>query len=357
MAKIQHISSCKELDLYLSKINTDQYSFIGYMWHEYGWFPFYFNELFSEFFQRNTNPIIATCFPGHEFFYEDKVDELIVLDTFIDTSNAYLESKETELLKKNMSNIKDKGIAFWKTIRNFNEDEFESILNKYQFKNILYPIGKTKTWDYIMFPNPKIEYKYASGEIGDLILPNSCEYGKYDGKGKWTYSWDESKHTPRNISRIIKGDYDVIFVKNSWKTRTSEDKPGFGHLDKNLFERICEYYISNKRRLLVIDDLVEYDIKDNEFVSKITMKGFLDVKKLLQIIYHSNTFITAATGFADLSLYYCPDTNLVLLDDMQKKLSWAEHVLQKSNKSVISINSSPFNEAEFLKLTTHLKLG
>jgi|TARA_R110001592_G_scaffold54783_2_gene167819 hypothetical protein len=357
MANIQHISSCKDLDLYLSKLDTTQYNFIGYIWHEYGWFPFYFNELFSEFFQKKQGPTVATCLPGHEFFYEDKVDELLVLDNFVNTTNAYVDSKETDLLKNNSSKIKDKGIAFWLTVRNFDENEFDAVLHKYQFRNILYPIGKTKTWDHVMFPNPQIKYQYASGEVGNLILPDNCKYGRYHKNNKWTYAWDESKHYHRHIDRIIDGNYDVIFVKNSWKTRTSDNKPSFGHLDQNLFESICDHYIEKKRRLFVIDDLVEYNIKDNDYVSKITMKGFLDVKKLLQIIYHANTFITAATGFADLSLYYCPNTNLILLDDMQRKLSWAEHVLEKFNKSVISINSSPFDEAEFLKLTTHLKLG
>ena len=51
MANIIHISSIKELDNYLSTQDTQNHNFVGYMWHEYGWFPFYFNELFSEFFE------------------------------------------------------------------------------------------------------------------------------------------------------------------------------------------------------------------------------------------------------------------------------------------------------------------
>lgn len=351
---IKHISSLVELDNYLLSQDTKNCNFIGYIWHEYGWFPFYFNELFFEFFNKVKGKVIGTCLPGHEFFYEDKVDELIVLDNFIDTKRAYQNSKETELLKHNCSSIKDKGIAFWLTIRNFNEDKFEQVIKGYQFKNILYPIGKTKTWDYKMFPNPQIPYIYASGEIGELYLPTNCRYGNYLGSRRWSYSWDESKHSYKNISRIINGKYDVIFVKNSWKTKTSKGEPGFGHLDKNLFEKICDYYISKKRKLIVIDDLIEYKIKDNPYVSKLTMKGFLDVKKLLQVIYYSTNFITAATGFADLSLYYCPNTNLILLDDMQKKLRWAQYILGKSNKKAISISSHPFNENEFSKLTKYL---
>ena len=353
---IKHISSLVELDNYLSTRNTQNYNFVGYMWHEYGWFPFYFNELFSEFFEKKQGLTIGTCLPGHEFFYEDKVDELLVLDNFVNTENAYVNSQETDLFKSNLARIKDKGIAFWLTVRNFDEKEFESTLNKYKFKSILYPIGDTKTWDCGMFPNPKTEYQYASGEVGNLILPNNCKYGNYQGNKKWTYSWDESKHYHRHIDRVIDGEYDVIFVKNSWKTRKSNNEPGFGHLNQNLFESICNYYIQNKRKLLVIDDLVEYDIEDNEYVSKITMKGFLDVKKLLQIVYHANTFITAATGFADLSLYYCQNTNLILLDDMQKKIGWSTYILNKNNKTVISIDSDSFNKNEFLKLTTYLNL-
>ena len=142
---IKHISSLVELDNYLSTRNTQNYNFVGYMWHEYGWFPFYFNELFSEFFEKKQGLTIGTCLPGHEFFYEDKVDELLVLDNFVNTENAYVNSQETDLFKSNLARIKDKGIAFWLTVRNFDEKEFESTLNKYKFKSILYPIGDTKT--------------------------------------------------------------------------------------------------------------------------------------------------------------------------------------------------------------------
>ena len=82
---IKYISTLKELDSYLSTQDTANCNFVGYMWHEYGWFPFYFNELFFDFFNKIEGKIIGTCLPGHEFFYEDKVDELIVLDNFIDT--------------------------------------------------------------------------------------------------------------------------------------------------------------------------------------------------------------------------------------------------------------------------------
>ena len=93
------VNSLNNLDIYLSsKSNLNHYSFIAYIWHEYGFFPIYFNELFNEFFDDSKNDlIIATCFPGHEFFYEGKVDELIILENFIDTQRAYQNSKKTKL--------------------------------------------------------------------------------------------------------------------------------------------------------------------------------------------------------------------------------------------------------------------
>ena len=53
------------------------------------------------------------------------------------------------------------------------------------------------------------------------------------------------------FNTVIDGEYDVIFVKNSWKTRKSNNEPGFGHLNQNLFESICNYYIQNKRKLAI----------------------------------------------------------------------------------------------------------
>ena len=193
--KVIHISSLEELDNYLSTQDTENCNFVGYVWHEYGFFPIFFNDLFKEFFDTIKGKVIGTCFPGHEIFYEDKVDELIVLDGFIDTTKTYVNNKESELLKENFSKIKDKGIAFWYTLRNFDEDKYDSVLNKYKFKYTLFPIGRTTTWDnglYLLSPGFK-SYKYAGGERDYWFDPTLSHMNRHGYTGWNLENWTKDR--------------------------------------------------------------------------------------------------------------------------------------------------------------------
>lgn len=360
---IKHISSISELDNYLSTQDTENCNFVGYFWHEYGWLPHFFNELFEDFFNKIKGKTIGVCFLGHEIFYEDKVDELIVLNGFTDTSRAYVNNQESDLLKQNFYKIKDKGIAFWNTVKCFDEDKFDEIISKYDFKNTLHSIGRTTTWEYGLYPNATKPYIYASGEIGDLYIPTNCTYGA-GGRNNWSWRWDLSKVPEKKFDRLIEDDYDIIFVKNSWKTRKNENvfvgkgdegTPGFGYLNHKLFINICNEYIKNKRKLVIVDDLVKYEYPDNPYLISFNMKKFFDVKKFINLVSHCNLMIGAATGITDLSLYYCPSTNFILLDDMQKKLSWFEEVTKKYNKKAIAVSCQDYDETEWVRTRNFIK--
>jgi hypothetical protein len=367
MANIYHISSLNELDSYLSNQKTNECNLIGYFWHEYGWLPVFMNEMFSEFFQKVTGKCIGLCFQGHELFYEDKVDDLVVLDGFIDTTKAYSNNRESDLLRKNFSLNKDKGIAFWYTIRNFDEDAFDSVISKYDFKNTLHSIGKTTTWDYGLYPNASKPYVYASGEMGDFPIPTDCRYGS-KVKGKYQWQWQEDKIPNKSFDRYVDGEYDAIFVKNTWKTRSSnkgdsnnyfvgdgkQGNPGYGYLNHQLFINICNKYIEKKRKLVIIHDLVKYDHPESEYLIDLDMVGFLDVKKYISYISHANIFISAATGQADMALYYCPDKYYVLLDDMQGKLPYYNNISKKYNKETISVKCKNYSGNEWDKLNNFI---
>ena len=106
------IKSVEEIKSILDSITTEDYSLVNYVWTEYGFHPVFFNELFKDFFKEAKGPKIGFCFPGHEIFYEKYVDILVTLEGFVDTSKAYKDNKETELLLNNLKLYQIKELLF-----------------------------------------------------------------------------------------------------------------------------------------------------------------------------------------------------------------------------------------------------
>tara|TARA_Y100000592_G_C5435224_1_gene300380 strand:- start:28 stop:1113 length:1086 start_codon:yes stop_codon:yes gene_type:complete len=351
----KHVSSLIELDNYLSTQDTKNCNFVGYIWHEYGFLPIFFNDLFKEFFDTIDGKTIGTCFPGHEIFYEDKVDELIVLDGFIDTRKTYVDNKESDLLLENFSKIKDKGIAFWYTLRNFDEDDYDSVLSKYEFKNTLFPIGRTVTWDkglYLLSSNFN-GYKYAGGERDYWFNPTLSHMNRHGHTGWNLENWKKD----REFEKIEDGEYSVIFVKNTWKTRKgngcvgdgTEGEAGYGFLDFNLFEKIVQHYIDNKRKLVIVNDLVKFPMVKSPYIVEFDMIGHFDVKRYLSLIHHSKIFMSSSTAPMDLATYYC-DTNYVVFDDsLNRNIRFFSKIAQLRNKKSISVESHSAVEWENLR--------
>jgi hypothetical protein len=324
------------------------------MWHEYGFFPIFFNDIFKEFFDNIRGKTIGTCFPGHEIFYEDKVDELIVLDGFIDTTKTYVNNKESELLKENFRKLTDKGIAFWYTIRNFDEDEYDSVVNRYKFKNILFPIGRTVTWDvglYLMGHHNG--YKYATGEKDYWFNPKLGYMNVHRHTGWNLSNWKKD----RNFDKIEDGEYSVIFVKNTWKTRKGSSNvgdgtggnPGYGFLDFNLFDKIVQHYIDNKRKLVIVNDLVKFPIVKSPYITEFDMIGYFDVKRYLSLVHHSKIFMSSSTAPMDLATYYC-DTNYVVFDDSKNRnIRFFSKIANIRNKQAISVESHDSSDWDKLK--------
>ena len=311
------IKSIDEISSILDTINTEEYSLVNYIWTEYGFWPIYFNELFNDFF-KDTDKKIGFCFSGHEVFYEKYVDILVTLDGFVDSRRAYKNNEETELLLNNFKKISDRGIAFWYTLRNFDEDLYEDAFSGYVFKNILYPIGKDLHWKLGWPPGPG--YKYAEGEDGTWYTPAIDWYT--NGMQSWNInSWDKSFNKGKGVDLE---NYNTFFVKNTWKTRkyssnniqdflvSKSDNYDFGSVDFEVYSKVVNFHIENKKNLLIINDLVKFPVVDNEYITYLDMEGFLDVRLLLTVIDESDTFIHTGTSPGDLATYYCNADQVVI---------------------------------------------
>jgi len=338
------IKSVDEIKGILDTINTEEYSLVNYVWTEYGFYPTYFNELFREFFEDVKGPILGFCFPGQEIFYEGKVDILVSLEGFLDTTKAYSDNQETELLLNNFKTIDDRGVAFWFTVRNFDEDAYEDAFSGYTFRNIVYPIGKRLPWELGWPPGPG--HQYADGEDGPWRFP-SCKYYIDKVQSYDLNLWDNS--FKRGESLDI-GEYNTFFVKNSFKTRnygsaniddylvgkdgTSGDL-GFGSVEFDFYAKVIDFHIKNKKNIVVIHDLVRFPEIESEYVHYIDMRGNLDVRSLLTIVDDSNNFINTGTSPGDLAAYNCK-TNQVIIGDqiIQNRTQFADLILGRSDRKV-----------------------
>lgn len=342
--KYLSIKSVGEIKGILNTINTEEYSLVNYVWTEYGFYPTFFNELFVDFFKEVKGPKIAFCFPGQEIFYEQYVDILVTLEGFIDTTKAYKDSQETELLLNNFETISDRGIAFWYTLRNFDEDAYEEVFSGYEFRNILYPIGKDLHWKLGWPPGPG--HKYAEGVDGTWYFP-SC---KYYEQGVQAYDFDLWNPDFKRTDGLGIENYNTFFVKNSWKTRnygstnindylvgkdgTSGDL-GFGSIEFDIYAKVVDFHIKNKINLVVINDLVKFPVVDSQYIHYLDMTGFLDVRLLLTVIDDSKNFINTGTSPGDLSAYYCQTNQVIVGDDrIQNRTQFCDSILGKRDRKV-----------------------
>lgn len=339
------VNSIENLNDLLSSIDTEKFNLINYVWIEYGFYPIIFNDLFKSFYKDTLGKKIGICFPGHEVFYEPHVDILVTLENFIDTSRAYYNNQETELLIKNFTNESDRGVAFWFTVRNFDEDLYQQVIDKFKFRNIIFPIGKKTAWENDLFIL-KPGFNYGSGIDGSWSIPNNKWFST--GTLGWEIdSWNQDfeKKTKFNIRK-----YNCFFVKNSWKSRNYssrniEDflvgqngisgKKGWGFVEYDFFLDVVNYHINNKMDLVIINDLSAFPIIENNYIHYLDMVNFFDTKLFLTTIENSETFISTSTSPIDLAAYYC-NTNLVLINDKQNKNSFVNEIQKMKNKESIS---------------------
>lgn len=339
------VNSIEKLNDYLSSIDTHNLNLINYVWIEYGFYPIIFNDLFKSFYEDTIGKKIGVCFSGHEIFYEPHVDILVTLKGFIDTSKAYSNNVETELLINNFRNESDRGVAFWFTVRNFDEDLYEKTINNFKFRNIIYPIGKKVAWDNNLFIlNPG--YRYGSGEDGIWFLPNN----KWNSNNTLGWELNSWNFYFEKIKKFNLQKYNTFFVKNSWKSRNYSSnnlsdflvgdngvsgKKGWGFVDHNFFLEVVNFHINNKMDLVIINDLSSFPKVSSQYIHYLNMSNYFDTKLFLTTIEESENFISTSTSPIDLAAYYC-NTNLVLVNDKQNKNVFVNQIQRIKNKNSIS---------------------
>ena len=326
----EYVTNLNELDILLNNFHMshENIAIMCYMWKEYGFLPTIFNDYYRDFYEDvilNKCYFIGLCFEGHEIFYKNKVDTLIVLKGFIDTSKAYENNKETNLFLTNLSLIQDRGIAFLNTILNFDHVGCENIIKKYKWSGIIYPT-LFDGWYHSAVPYINSQFEFAKG-FGKTYKWSEGKHIK-----KW-FSWnldlcDEFKHTFK-VDRLYNEEYDVLICKNSWKTRNfrsnnindftgiKESTREVGFISNSYVTNLCNEYIKNEKILVVVNDLLEFNLPISDYIKVVNMKHYLDVEMYISLMYYANNAYVPPTAALDLALYFC-NVNLTIISQTDK---------------------------------------
>ena len=233
------------------------------------------------------------------------------------------------------------------------------MIKSYKFKSIIYP-NLFGSWYKGFVCTQKSKSIFAIGNGKNYMWG----YDNYSSPETY-FSWnlDLWKNTKISFERVIEGKYNCIFCKNSWKNRDFRNrnlnncliktsKPGkVGYINPNIVEYLCEIHIKNKKKLVLIDDLVSFNlpehIKNSNYIIKITMKNYLNVKYLLNIYNFADNLITACTSPLDLALYY-NKINTIIINCRRASadaiVKWIKEIHKINNTKYMIYNNNSNNE-------------
>lgn len=328
MIKKYIITNLNELDKIFSSYDTKNISLVNYILEEQGFIMVIYNLVLDEFFLNCGGERMCICFKGQEILVEDKCDILIVLEKFTDnkklTNNDRTDFSDEFKKQKNLLGRSKLGMAYWFTIVNFDENKYEKILDKYKFKNIIYPFRYDKKivyknrFGFIKFNKPGKIYKLGIGEQDWFWKGRStleCHRELIKKSDKYLKGYD----------KYLKEPYATFFIRNSYKNTVNTNT------NLNMIDNIINLFIRNNKKLIVFQDLIHYSLPKNNNIIEITMNEYLDINLLVKILSNTKIHFGTPSGTIDISILYC-NYDLVLLTDTHKNLPWEKYVLELQNK-------------------------
>ena len=314
-----HVNSLTELENLLIKFNPNECNYVGYIWHEYGYIQSLLNYMFKDFFEINKNngKIIGTCLPGMELLYRDKVDILIVLDNFINTENIIKKGVFTEKWNFILKNYEpDGGKAFWMGIKNFNELDFDNLIQKLNFKNTIWPHYYTKKNFYTnKFGKThwNTSYIYATGQKtlytkrmdGATSILNLAQNFKILEKSFYPKLFDEP--------------YFAFFIRNCHKNYINN-----GQSDEQI-ELIINLCSKLKKHLILFQDIIPYKFNRSPYIHEIQLN-----------MPANNEYLSSFPNYLDLDkfIYYTYNCSLYFATNC----SPTDFIMEQTNNNLFMLN-------------------
>jgi hypothetical protein len=207
--------------------------------------------------------------------------------------------------------------AFWLTIVDFDENEYEKIIDMYKFKNIIYPIKYTFDKNIVKC-NRFGEVRFFSGGSKKFLLgtgeKNWYHINTSDAfPGAFIDLWNKYHKLIDSNPKIerelyIQKPYATFVIRNSFKNHNGTNSQNWQR------DFILNTFIQKKFTLIVFQDIVHYPLPKSEYIIEITMDNFLDMKKLIHILSNTRLHFGSASGITDNTMAEC-FYDLVLLND------------------------------------------
>ena len=313
--KLYYINNLNELKSLLITFEPNKCNLVGCIWHEYGYIPVLIDYVFNDFFEfnRNNGLMIGLCFEGMEIMYINKVDKLIILKNFINTENAIKNSNYTDKWNYVKNNItQDGGIAFWHSIKNFDENELNILLEKLNFKNIIWPHyygnGNSTLFYRNKFGKTNLgtRFLYAIGEknlysTDNIFLKNKViKYGKKINEKNFgsLYLYDNRILNKYNLPKLFDTPYACCFIRNCHKNYTIASIAGY-KLNKTI-----ELCIKNKIHLILFQDLIYTEVPKNEYIHEVCFNKFFDITKFIYYTYHCSYYFGTISSTQEIFSHY-----------------------------------------------------
>lgn len=260
------------------------FAFISFIQGEFGCRALIYKSIVTDFVKKQkklNNIVVGICFKGNTYALKELCDILIELNSVYFTKDHY--------------NGSDGCHQFY--ISGGYYDEYEDLIQSYNFENIFYTTGcdGTRLFDSrknFIFMNQGIKKIFGLIEGNPLV---------YDTEYFTTYvnlAYENLK-LENKIYKTEKQNKIMLHIRNT-------NKHPYRNLPEQIYETLFSYCMMNSKHLYVCLDFIPVEIPTNEYIHKceITENGILLMDNVLKICSNCDLFVGSDSGFTEICDMY-----------------------------------------------------
>jgi hypothetical protein len=284
----------------------ERMSFVSYIDGEYGCRVMLYHSVVRDFAAKQharNNVVISLVFKGLTFYVQEYSDIIIEIQSPFfegtpDSEEVGIDNSQTSWnhCEQIVPHTKYTGSDGWNLnyIRGVHDDRYEEIIKELELQNIIYTTHYDGSRRFNVHNNANYHETFLYGKIYDTNIVGNGE--------------DILTLCQPNIEKTTqKNDNICLWIRNT-------NKHPYRNIPPEMYNRLFQYCIEQKKHLYVFQDLVAVPLPESEYVHECQhikednipmMDQFLDICKTCYI------FVGATSGIADIVSVYSA-VNIVL---------------------------------------------